>query len=37
MARKRTCDTPRLVVHGTVGQITGGGFPDVGGGNSSLG
>ena len=39
MARKRTWDTPRLVVHGTVGQITAGGggtLPDTGGGNSLL-
>jgi hypothetical protein len=39
VAQKRIWDTPRLVVHGTVGQITagvGGAFPDTGGGNSSL-
>jgi hypothetical protein len=37
---KRTWTTPRLSVHGTVGQITAGGggsVPDIGGGNSSLG
>ena len=37
--RKQTWTTPRLLVHGTVGQITagsGGVSPDNGGGNSAL-